>query len=230
MVAVARYLRRHLPAAFRAKSKSRWLAKAGYGKPATFSSVAISVGHLWHFIKHRCHGGERGEEVEGWRRSEKSRWKCGAAPRKVDSLRGGPRNPALAGAVAAAPLRTRAVRAGISSRPGAPRRSFNIGRGPRCDASAGWYARVSFARQRKMRSVDAACSLTSPRRLRRERSATRRDADARIRSEACRAAARQVVALDPRSPLGCERRNVLVVKKWRLFLCNDEYTRYMREK
>ena len=64
-----------------------------------------------------------------WKKKKSVETRRGAAQRKVDSLRGGQRNPALSRS-GSSPRRSAPswARAGISLRPGAPRWSFNIGR------------------------------------------------------------------------------------------------------
>lgn len=153
--------------AFRVKSKSLGSPRRGMGSRRHLARR--SVGHLWHFIKWRSwpaterktdRAGGEVEKVEG-----------NAARRKVDSLRGGPRNPAPS-SVAVAPLRVRAGRGALVCVPArrgghltsveAEMRSMR--RGTHCNHCA-WYARARAfrtKRQRKMRSVDAPCSLTSP--------------------------------------------------------------------
>lgn len=131
-----------------------------------------SVGHLWHFIKWRSWPAmERKKDRSGGRgrEGEVEKVEGNAARRKVDSLRGGPRNPAPS-SVAVAPLRVRAGREALVCVPArrgghltsveAEMRSMR--RGTHCNHCA-WYARAfRTKRQRKMRSVDAPCSLTSP--------------------------------------------------------------------
>lgn len=132
--------------AFRVKSKSLGSPRRGMGSRRHLARR--SVVHLWHFIKWRSWPAtERKKDRSG---GEVEKVEGNAARRKVDSLRGGPRNPAPS-SVAVAPLRVRAGRGALVCVPArrgghltsveAEMRSMR--RGTHCNHCA-WYARARF--------------------------------------------------------------------------------------
>lgn len=155
--------------AFRVKSKSLGSPRRGMGSRRHLARR--SVGHLWHFIKWRSWPAtERKKDRSGGRGSGKSRRKRGTAQSGFITRWAAESGTELGSSRAAT---CTSWTRGISLRPGAPWRPFNIGRGrdaihaPRDALQPLRLIRARARafrtkRQRKMRSVDAPCSLTSP--------------------------------------------------------------------